>query len=201
MHTTNNKVIHPKSFFEYRDFILNMSSAGTCSGEQNEERIEATKINAHRTKRIYNTFIPRNSTTELLSQLNSNWDWILLTETWCGDGAQNVPIIAKIAELNPLIRLTIALRDENDAIMSQHLTAGARAIPKLICFESSTMEFIGEWGPRPFEIGAWVKEFKRNNLNFSHDDFVKQLHLLYAKDKGSSLERELCLLIEKWMKS
>ena len=43
--------------------------------------------------------------------------------------AQNLPVVAKLAEHNPNIDLRIILRDENLDLMDEHLTDGGRSIP------------------------------------------------------------------------
>lgn len=198
MESTLYKLKNPISFDKFKNLVVNLAEAGKSSGEETTERIEATKINAQRIKRISKTFTPAISTINSLAKLKHHWDWILIIESWCGDGAQNGPIISKIAELNPLINLKIILRDENEEIMNMHLTNGTKSIPKLICIDSQTKELIGEWGPRPKAIQQMVKEYKANNPTASHEEFVKNLHLWYAKDKGVSFENEFIELIEKW---
>ncbi len=198
MESTRYKLNSPFSFHEFQSKVAMLAESGRSSGEESAERIEATKINAQRIKRIYKTFSYSENTKNILANVTAKWDWILLMESWCGDGAQNGPIIAKIAELNPLINLKIILRDENEEIMNLHLTNGTKSIPKLICIDSNSKEIIGEWGPRPIVIQKMVKEYKANNPAVPHDEFVKNLHLWYSQDKGLSIEAEFVDLIEKW---
>jgi hypothetical protein len=122
--------------------------------------------------------------------------WVMIVESWCGDAAQNLPIIAKLASLNPYIELMIILRDENPDIMDLHLTNGSRSIPKLIILDPVFKSLLKEWGPRPAAIQKMVKEYKLANPEVTHDEFVKNLHLWYAKDKGLSLEQDLLSLLE-----
>ena len=37
--------------------------------------------------------------------------WLVLTEGWCGDAAQNLPIINKLAALNSGIDLKLVMRE------------------------------------------------------------------------------------------
>ena len=63
-------------------------------------------------------------------------DWLVLTEAWCGDAAQSLPIINKMAEVSDNITLRLILRDENLDVMDQFLQNGrSRSIPKLICHQ------------------------------------------------------------------
>ncbi|MCK7526094.1 MAG: thioredoxin family protein [Ignavibacteriales bacterium] len=47
-------------------------------------------------KRLY----PANETKQVFDKINQTQKWIVITETWCGDSAQNLPVIAKLAQLN-----------------------------------------------------------------------------------------------------
>lgn len=189
------------SYAEYVDLVVDCATKGCTTGpEQSKQRIEATKLNAHRMLRISKQTELDPKLIALVKGISKKWDWVIIAEVWCGDGAQNIPIIAKIAALNRNIDLKIILRDDNDDFMNAYTTEGSRAIPKLICFESGTKNEIGTWGPRPTVISAMVKEFKKNNPAVSHDEFVKNVHLWYAKDKGASIQSDFYSLLNSWNK-
>ena len=200
METSEYKINKAYTFLEFQKIVADLVKTGKSSGEETAERIEATKINSQRIIRIYKTFIPSEHTVSVVNKLNHDWDWLLLIESWCGDGAQLSSIIAKIAELNTRIHLKVIFRDEHEDIMNMHLTNVSKSIPKLICLATSTQQLVGDWGPRPIAIQEKVKEFKAANPTASHDEFVKNLHLWYAQDKGLSFENEFTDLIENWYK-
>lgn len=185
------------NYNNYRDLVIELSEKKGCTGEISEERVIATKINAQRMKRLDKQIILNDKILEAL-KINKPWTWVVLIESWCGDGAQNLPIIAKIAELSPNIELKILLRDQNPALMDKYLTNGSKSIPKLICYEKGTEKEIGVWGPRPKVIQEMVKVFKSNNPTVSHDEFVKNLHLWYAQNKAEALQEEFAQLIMEW---
>lgn len=125
--------------------------------------------------------------------------WIVLVEAWCGDGAQNLPILTKMAEASSCIELRILLRDENLDVIDAHLTSGGRSIPKLICLEKDTLKEIGEWGPRPAAAQRMVDEFKRGSgpvLN--KEELERNIHLWYAGDHSLSLQHEFMQLLAQW---
>ena len=191
---------NPYTYNRYRDLVFELTEKGGNTGEILPERISATKLNAQRIKRIdKQTEISSEIKNALLDQ-KREWKWMVLLESWCGDGAQNIPIIAKIAGESTKIELEIILRDENPEIMDAYLTNNSRAIPKLICLDKETGEEIGVWGPRPKAIQQAVLRFKTLNPDVSHDDFVAYLHALYTKDKGNSLQQEFLELIKLWNK-
>lgn len=188
------------SYREYKKMVIDYAENGGTSGnEKSTEHIEATKINAQRMKRIDKTVEINEEIKGAAEKCNKKWIWIILVESWCGDGAQNIPVIAKIAEHSPNIELKLIFRDENLGIMDAYLTNGSRSMPKLIVVDSETKEEIGIWGPRPVKIQQMVKEYKAQFPAVSHDEFVKNLHLWYAKDKGEALQEDIGKLLCEWV--
>lgn len=154
---------------------------------------EYTKLNLQRMKRVEKTFIVSDELKQLLSAIKTKQNWVVITEGWCGDSAQNLPALAKIAKGNPLIELQIIERDENPGIMNLYLTNGTKSIPILISFGENGKE-IFSWGPRPKEAQQLVARLKSEGME--HDAFVEQLHLWYAKNKSAALEMELKKLLK-----
>ena len=121
---------------------------------------------------------------------------MVLTEAWCGDSAQNLPVIAEIAKLNPeKIKLYIVLRDENPELMDKYLTNGARAIPKLIAVNETLDKETFIWGPRPVPAQQLLLNWKNNPADKTWDDFEKELHGWYAKDKTQTIQSEFLDLL------
>ena len=189
------------TYSSYRDLVVRLSETGSTTGaEQTPEKIEATKLNAHRMKRIEKQIQIKEELVQQIKNIKRKWIWTVLVEAWCGDGAQVVPVIAKMASLNPNIDLKIILRDENPDIMDKHLSNGARSIPILICEDEMTNKEIDVWGSRPKKITEMAKDFKSANPNVSHDEFIKHLHLWYAKDRGEAIQNDFLQLIPFWNK-
>jgi hypothetical protein len=118
---------------------------------------------------------------------------MVITETWCSDSAQNLPIIAKAAELNDKIDLRILLRDSNTDIIDHYLTNGkSRSIPILVAFDSDGNELF-KWGPRPDTAKTLVTNLKSDG--FSKEEFNHQLHLWYGRNRGKEFESELVELL------
>ena len=83
--------------------------------------------------------------------------WLTITEAWCGDAAQIIPVIELLAAANPLLTHRLILRDEHLEIMDAFLTNGiSRAIPITIFLDAETHAVLGSWGPRPAELQAEV---------------------------------------------
>lgn len=190
-----NKIKNPYSYTEYRDMVVKLAEQKKCTGELTPEHIDATVINAQRMKRIDKQCEIDNDLTQIINSISKKYTWILLVESWCGDGAQCVPVISKMAELNPNIELKLVLRDENPELIDAFLTNGSRSIPKLIFTHNNHV--IDTWGARPKAIQKMVTEFKQANPNVSHEDFVLNLHLWYARDKTQSIQNEFKELLQQ----
>lgn len=154
------------------------------------------KLNLQRSNRIEKTYQVSSDICEAIGHIQEPQLWMIITEPWCGDSAQCLPYLAKIAECNDQITLRILLRDQNIDIMDQYLTNGKRGVPKLVAF-SETGEEHFRWGPRPkpaqklFDDGIAAGKEKK--------DIYPEMHKWYAKDKGQALEREILDLLQQFV--
>jgi len=194
-HLTYNK---QKTFTynQYRDFIQQLVENQSTSGkEKTEERINFTQLNDRRMKRLEKTILVSDDIQKKLSQFKTNVTWLVVVETWCGDGAQVLPVINKMAELNTRIDLKIVLRDDNETLMDQFLTNGARSIPKLIIIDKQTDDVIGTYGPRPSTVAKIVEDFKQLHGKIT-PEFKEDLQRWYNKDKGQTIMEDLMSLMK-----
>ncbi|MCF8278576.1 MAG: thioredoxin family protein [Flavobacteriales bacterium] len=184
------------TYSEYRKMVDEEFAKGLTTGtNQSESLLEYTKMNIHRMNRLDKTIELDDQLSEQLKHIPCPINWLLITEAWCGDASQNVPILNKMAEASPNIQLRLILRDEHLDIMDQYLTDGGRAIPKLIILDGNMKE-IATWGPRPSEIQEMVKENKRTG-KMPYSEFGKVVQKWYATDKGKTLQREMLEVIEQ----
>ena len=168
----------------------------TSSKDTSPTLVEFTKLNWARTQRLQKTILLNPEIKKSAKKIDYIYTWIVITEAWCGDSAQNIPVIAEIAKLNPeKIKLYIVLRDENPELMSKYLTEGARAIPKLIVIDDTLSKEVFTWGPRPKPAQEILKKWKRNPAGKSWEDFEKELHSWYAKDKTNTIQSEFSELL------
>ncbi len=195
---TTPQLVNPMTYQEFKALSEELVAQNKTTGdEQTEQRIGFTKLNQQRMKRVEKQFVLQPELKELLEQNQQNWKWLILVESWCGDGAQILPAIAAIADQTPNIELTILLRDENPDLMDTCLTNGSRAIPKLISIDAETGERVFTWGPRPSAIQAQVKQLKAEQPDISHEDLVHQVQLWYAKDRSQSLQQDLVQVLQE----
>ena len=194
---TENDINKGTSFEEYYKLSEQLAKEGKTTGEnQSEALINYSKLNFSRMKRILKTAPISDLVTSTVDCLDDQLTWIVLTESWCGDAAQNLPIFAKIAEANPNIKLKILLRDENPELMDQYLTNGSKFIPKLICVDKDLNE-LGTWGPRPKVLQDRLYENKKNHT-IEMAELKKEFQIWYTKDKGQTIQEEMILLLKAW---
>lgn len=180
-----------------RNFEQWVQREQTSSANPAERLIAFTKLNWARTQRIQKTISLQNELALAAGKLQHTYSWIVITEAWCGDSAQNLPVIAAVANLNPeKIKLYILLRDENPELIDNYLTNGARAIPKLIAVNETLSKEAFVWGPRPLPAQEMLLQWKKDPSGKSWDDFEKELHGWYAKDKTETLQYELLTLLK-----
>lgn len=152
-------------------------------------------LNLKRIERLEKTFTPDAELVNRIASIDRPQVWWALTEMWCGDCAQNLPIIDKLAKANPaMIDLRILLRDDHPELMDRYLTNGARSIPKLIATDRDGNELF-QWGPRPRPAQDLLKAWKADPAGRTDEDFHRELHTWYAQDKGMTLQQELGALL------
>lgn len=77
---------------------------------------------------------------------------LVLTEDWCGDSAQFVPVVARLARELPQVELRILLRDQHWDLAAQYPRKdGYLAIPVFILFDQDMRE-IGTLIERPERV-------------------------------------------------
>jgi hypothetical protein len=187
------------SYEDYRDHIDELLAQGKVTGPQQSESLaEYTKLNVARMKRIDKTIAVLPEVERVIKSIEKPQTWIVITEGWCGDAAQIVPVFNALAKLNDKINLQLVLRDDNLELMDQYLTnSTSRSIPKLIVTEADTLQELFNWGARPKALQNEVDKMKANNVSF--DEIKEMLHGWYAKDKTFTTQKELAELFEKTM--
>ena len=182
------------SYDEYRLLIEKYVEARKTSGlVQSDAMIQYTKLNASRMKRWDKVFTPTDESIEVFKAINQPELWLVITETWCGDAAHNLPIMAKVAALNPLISLRLVFRDEQPELMNLFLTNGSKSIPKFIRL-TSQFEVLGAWGPRPAVLQQKVLQYKQKP-DKPYEVHSMEIQAWYNANKGLAAEGEMRELI------
>ena len=185
------------SYPEYRKLMADLLIEGKSTAvEQTEERTHYSELNETRMHRLDKTIKITEENATVLKNLSKSYLWLVLTESWCGDAAQILPVLNKMAlESNKKIELKLALRDENEELMNHFLTNESKAIPKLIILDKATGNVVGDWGPRPQGAIDLIENYKEKFGTI--DETAKtELQLWYLHDKGLSTQNEIIRLIQ-----
>lgn len=181
---------------EYRNLVTNLFQKGLVTGnEQSESLVHYTELNEARMKRLDKLTIISEETTAFLQNLTKDYIWLVISEGWCGDAAQILPIINKMALVSDKIHFKIVLRDDNEELMNLFLTNGSKSIPKLILIEKETMKVIGDFGPRPQAAIDLVKNYKEK-FGIIDETIKTDLQKWYLSDKGISVQKEIIELMK-----
>jgi hypothetical protein len=194
-------LVEPMTYAGYRSMIDRLLAEGrTTGGDQTEATLDYAKLNVQRMNRLDLITGIVDELKAALAGITRAQTWLVLTEGWCGDAAQTVPMIAKAAALSERVTLRLILRDKNLCVMDRFLTNGTRSIPILVVIDDATQTVRGVWGPRPEPAKALVAEFKKDP-NWNKDNMLTALHTWYARDKTVSAQLELARMLteaEKW---
>lgn len=191
-----NSLQKAKSYTAYKELILNLLKEGKSTGaNQNEDLYNFTKLNDKRMKRLDKQTKLSLDAQDKAEKVEKDFTWLVLTESWCGDAAQTLPLINKFAEANSKIDLKVVLRDENNDLMNEFLTNGSKSIPKLIVIENESNKVVGSWGPRSKKAAKMVTDYKEKHGKIDAN-FKTELQLWYNIDKGVQIEKEMVNLLE-----
>lgn len=186
------------SYHQYRELIDQLLATGKTTGpNQSEELTQYTRMNVQRMGRIDKQAAVNAEMGAALEAIQRPMRWLVLTEGWCGDAAQIVPWMQKMAESTPLLEIRYLLRDEHTELMDQFLTNGGRAIPKLIALDAQKMSILGHWGPRPEAAQQLYMGLKAVQTPFL--EASTQLHKWYADNKGADIQSELAAALNNWL--
>lgn len=184
-------------YSEYRKLVSDLLAEGKSTGnEQSESLTNYSRLNDARMNRLDKTTSISEDVALKLQNFDNHYIWLVITEGWCGDAAQVLPILNKMAVgSDKKIDLRIVLRDDNEELMNQYLTNGGKAIPKviIICKEAGIVR--ADWGPRP--KGASELMVKHKKEVGTIDEKIKtDLQLWYLADKGIAVQDELLQIME-----
>ncbi len=192
-----NYIEKSMTYAEYVKLIDDLLLEGKTTGpNQSEAMFNYGKLNRQRIHRLEKTVKMNESVIEKARNIQRKMIWLIITEGWCGDAAQNIPTIEKIAAENENIETRYVLRDENLELTDAYLTNNARSIPKLIALDAETLKEIGTWGPRPQIAMDYFYEMRNQDLE--KPEMMEKLQRWYLTDKEQSIQSEFEKLLNDW---
>ena len=73
---------------------------------------------------------------------------VAVAEDWCGDVVRHVPVLQRLAEAAPNLKVRYISRMQWPDVFARFLTNGGEAIPKFVFLSDAFVE-CGNWGPMP----------------------------------------------------
>jgi len=184
-------------YSDYKNIIKKRAEQNTDSlSEREKELIHYTDLNISRINRIEKTLVLSEDILSKLHGINQKINILVISEGWCGDAAQIVPVIHKMAENSDNLELKLFFRDEDERLINQYLTNGGKAIPIVILLNAETFEEIAHWGPRPKACTPLLQRYKTDPENYTHDQFVLDIQNFYNHDKGQSIANEIIEILQ-----
>ena len=190
--SVDNSISYADYFRLMQKLVQNKFTTGRDISEAN---INYTMLNEKRMSRWNKKLEISEAYKAKIIVFNSEIIWLVITESWCGDAAHLLPVMNKVAELNPNINLRIVLRDNNEGLMNQFLTNGSKSIPKLIMMDADSLKVINSYGPRPSTATAMAENYKKEHCQLT-SEFKEDLQRWYNKDKGKTTIDDLIKLLE-----
>lgn len=175
----------------YSQYIANFSEEVSTGVES--EYSPYLPLNLQRSTRISRTIKPDPSIVTALKKLPRPVTWLVLSEHWCGDAAQLLPVMDALATAaEGKVSLLVLYRDKNPQLMDLFLTEGSRSIPKLIQLNEKDV-ITATWGPRPKPLQTLFHEWRAAGLAVK--EVKERVHQWYAQDRQQTAIRELSDLI------
>ena len=188
-------LINSYSYNEYRIIISDLLILGKSSGAiQSEDLTHYSSLNETRMNRLDKTIKISDEILLKLQSMKNESIWLVISEGWCGDAAQSLPIFNKMDKVSVKIEMKIVFRDENEELMNLFLTNGTKSIPKLIILDKNTLNVIADWGPRPKGAIDLVQNYK-DKFGVIDDTIKAELQMWYLRDKGLSTQKEIMELM------
>jgi len=185
------------SYTSYRELVDQLLAAHQTTGlDHSEAMLHYTKMNVQRMKRVEKTTVLNEELTAAIEKITHKYNFLVITEGWCGDAAQIVPVLDRIVLAAPdKFTLRLVLRDQNLPLIDAHLTNGGRAIPVLLILNENKEVVLPKWGPRPAILQSLLVEWRKEHSD--QMQVAELLHGWYAKDKTQTTQKELSSLLSQ----
>lgn len=154
---------------------------------------ESAQKNGELWRGLYRTASVPESLLLRASALTRKWHLLAVSEDWCGDAVNTLPLLARFTDMLPVIELRLVRRETNPDLMAGHLTSGTRSIPVVIALDEAFVEH-GWWGPRPTELQRWVR---REGQLLPKEERYRRIRRWYARDRGRTTIEEVLEVLER----
>jgi hypothetical protein len=116
--------------------------------------VETSTHNAGRMRAFYSAFDFDEDTLTFFNG-RTPLQVLAIVEDWCPDVAQNVAVVARIADEVPGMELSLVRREEHPELMAEYRTDGKNRIP-VVAFFDMTFRELARWAGRCRGADAWI---------------------------------------------
>lgn len=120
---------------------------------------------------------------------------LVVAEDWCGDSAQTIPYVARLAESAPdRLALRVVNATAGRPVMDAHLTPDGRGATPTVIVLDENGRMLGAWVERPSTAQRWFLEQQKSTMQQPlHEQLVKW----YEDDGGRSALAEIAAILEQ----
>lgn len=170
--------------------VYNQQTLAMVDAGDKGEMQQYYDLNAKRMRRLYKTFKLTEEQKEKLRNLKKPFHVLVISEAWCGDAAQILPILDIMLQETKVGEAKIIYRDENLELMDTYHTYGSHSIPILIGVNAKGEDFF-RFGPRPAFGMELLAKHKADPVAYPKSEFYPDLQKRYNADKGQKIFDEL----------
>ena len=164
---------------------------GNPKDTQEADYAEYYRLGIQRMNRMWEKYLPNSEQVETLAKKKFNGKILIISEAWCGDASQVVPVVVKFFEQ---FEVKISYRDQEPSLIDSYLTNGGKSIP-IVIFVDEDFNEIAHWGTRPKHGTELLNKHKANPEEFPKEIFYVELQTYYAKNRGFDTIEELLELL------
>ena len=161
-----------------------------------KELVPLYAMNLKQSREIRKNFRYNPGMEKKAKSYQADLKFLIISEGWCEDAAQIVPIVDRLAETIGA-ECKIILRDENLELMEEYHTDGSHSVPMIIGVTPEGEEAF-RFGPRPSKAMEFTNRFKKDPDKYSKDDFIEDLDRFYLENHGQDIISEIIELIEDY---
>lgn len=125
--------------------------------------------------------------------VEGTWHLLAVAEDWCGDSANTIPYLARLAELVDGLDMRVIDSHTGRGLMEAHRTPDGRpATPTVLLLDAAWNE-VGSLVERPAPLMAW---FQAHRVDMSSEKLHEYVFDWYDQDRGVSTVAEIIGMME-----
>jgi hypothetical protein len=181
------------NYLEYEEILNQIRSDSPSLNSLSEEQSDSVSFEKNENQ-FDETISITKDTIGKINSFKNKYTWLVITEKWCIDTRQLIPICNKMAAFSENIELKIAFL-EKDTIWIHNTVDEIQIFPTLIILnKNDNSKMLAEWGPRPKGATDLLKSRMKKSGKIPTSAF-EEMKMWYFQNKGVSTQFELMRLM------